>query len=47
MKIFMGFMLACFFVGWALNKLNIKILVLFLVVLSAIVTTGYFFLDWI
>lgn len=47
MKIFMGFLLVCFFCGWLMNKFSMKIMVLLVVVLSIIIPAGYFFLNWI
>jgi hypothetical protein len=47
MKFFIGFMLICFFSGWLMNKFSMKIMTLLLVMLSIVVTGGYFFLRWI
>jgi hypothetical protein len=45
MKVFMGFLLICFFSGWLLNKQSMKRMVVLLVGLSLMVLAGYFFLD--
>jgi hypothetical protein len=47
MKVFLGFLLVCFFGGWLLNKLSLKKMTLLLIGLSAMVMVGYFFLDMI
>jgi hypothetical protein len=47
MKVFMGFLLFCFFSGWLMNKVSIKIMTLILIMLSIMVTGGYFFLRLI
>jgi hypothetical protein len=46
-KVFLGFLLVCFFSGWLLNKLSLKKMTLLLIGLSAMVMVGYFFLDMI
>jgi hypothetical protein len=47
MKVFMGFLLFCFFCGWLMHKQSMKRMTLFLVVFSAMVAFGYFFLNMI
>ncbi|MBX0328823.1 hypothetical protein K2Z83_14180 [Oscillochloris sp. ZM17-4] len=47
MKVFMGFLLVCFFSGWLMNKVSLKIMALLLIGLSVMVTAGYFFLNLI
>jgi hypothetical protein len=47
MKIFIGFLIICFFSGWLMNKVSMKIMTLLLIMISAVVTGGYFFLRWI
>jgi hypothetical protein len=47
MKLFMGFLLVCFFGGWLLNKLSMKQMTLLLFGLSTMVVVGYFFLNMI
>jgi hypothetical protein len=47
MKIFMGFLLICFFSGWLMNKVSMKIMTLLLIMLSVMVAGGYFFLRLI
>jgi hypothetical protein len=43
----MGFLLICFFSGWLMNKVNIKVMALLLIMLSVMVAGGYFFLKLI
>jgi hypothetical protein len=47
MKVFIGFLLVCFFSGWLMNKVSMKVMTLLLIMLSIIVTGGYFFLRFI
>jgi hypothetical protein len=47
MKVFIGFLLICFFGGWLLNKLSLKKMTILLVGLSLTVMAGYFFLHMI
>lgn len=47
MKVFMGFLLVCFFCGWLLNKLSMKQMTLLLFGLSFVVMAAYFFLEMI
>jgi hypothetical protein len=47
MKVFVGFLLICFFAGWLLNKLSMKQMTIFLFVLSMLVTAGYYFRNLI
>ncbi len=47
MKVFMGFLLVCFFSGWLMNKISIKRMTLLLIMLSIIISGGYFFLRFI
>ncbi len=47
MKVFLGFLLVCFFAGWLLHKLSIKQMTLLLMVFSAMVMVGYFFFNMI
>ena len=47
MKVFMGFLLVCFFGGWLMNKVSMKILTFILIVLSILVAAGYFFRNLI
>jgi hypothetical protein len=43
----MGFLLICFFSGWLMNKVSMKIMTLLLIMLSVMVAGGYFFLRLI
>ncbi|NNJ11089.1 hypothetical protein EKD04_012165 [Chloroflexales bacterium ZM16-3] len=47
MKVFMGFLLVCFFAGWLMNKLSMKQMTFILLGLSMMVAFGYFFLGMI
>lgn len=47
MKFFLMFLLICFFAGWMLNKLSLKLMTLLLVGFSLMLMFGYFFLDFI
>jgi hypothetical protein len=47
MKIYMGFLLFCFFIGWLMNKFSMKIMTLILITMSIMVAGGYFFLRLI
>lgn len=47
MKVFMGFLLVCFFCGWLMNKVSMKVMTLLLIMLSILVMAGYFFRNLI
>jgi len=47
MKVFMGFLVFCFFSGWLMNKFSMKMMTLILIALSVFVAGGYYYLRFI
>jgi len=46
-KVFMGFLLFCFFSGWLMHNFSMKVMTLILITLSFAIAGGYFFLRLI
>jgi hypothetical protein len=47
MKVFLGFLIVCFYIGWLLHNQSMKRMALLLVGLSVFVSVAYFFLRMI
>ena len=47
MKVFLGFLIVCFFSGWLLHKLSLRVMTLLLLGFSAFIAAGYLYLNFI
>lgn len=47
MKVFLAYLLVCFYAGWLLHKFSMKIMTMLLIGFAIFIASGYFFLGWI